>query len=228
MRAVKRLRVIADLINDDEKVVADIGCDHGYLSKILINENRAKQVIATDISKPSLEKTAILASRYGINDKIITKVGDGLKPIENENVDIVVIAGMGGFEIIKILQDNKKTKYSKLIFQPVQNSIELRSYLIKNNYKILKDFIIEDKGKFYNTLVVEFNNQNQILNSEEVEFGLTNFDLKSKDFYNYLLFYINKYENIKKHISSKDGVDEKIMMAKKIITKLYGENGKGE
>lgn len=228
MRAVKRLRVIADLINDRDKVVADIGCDHGYLSKILIEENRAKKIIATDISKPSLEKTAILAKQYGLSDKITTKVGDGLKPIQEEKVDIVVIAGMGGYEIIKILEENKNKNYLKLIFQPVQKTIELRKYLIENNYRILQDFIIEDKSKFYNTLVVEFNNEKQILKKEEVEFGLTNFDLKSKDFYNYLLFYINKYENIKKRIDTKVDIDEKIELAKRIINQLFSKDVKGE
>lgn len=228
MRAVKRLRVIADLINDRDKVVADIGCDHGYLSKILIEENRAKKIIATDISKPSLEKTAILAKQYGLSDKITTKVGDGLKPIQEEKVDIVVIAGMGGYEIIKILEENKNKNYLKLIFQPVQKTIELRKYLIENNYRILQDFIIEDKSKFYNTLVVEFNNEKQILKKEEVEFGLTNFNLKSKDFYNYLLFYINKYENIKKRIDTKVDIDEKIELAKRIINQLFSKDVKGE
>jgi len=221
MRAVKRIRAIADLINEKNLIVADIGADHGYLSKILIEENRAKKVIATDISKPSIEKTAILAKKAGISDKIETRVGDGLNPLKIGEVNIVVIAGMGGYEIIKILEQNKDLCFDKLIFQPIQNSIQLRKYLNDNSYEILKDFIIKDKNKYYNTIVARFGSKKQELKLEEIEFGLTNFDLKSSDFYDYLLTYIAKCENIDKMSMGNYENKQKLQMAKNVFNKLY-------
>ena len=128
MRTVKRLKSIVSLINDNSKVVADIGADHGYLSKILIEENRAKKVIATDISEPSLRKTDNLIKQFMLTDRIETRVGDGLVPIKNGEVQTVVIAGMGGYEIIKILQSNTDKNIEKFILQPVQNTLQLREF----------------------------------------------------------------------------------------------------
>lgn len=217
MRNLKRIRAIATLINDTDKTVADIGADHGYLTKVLIEENRAKAVIATDISKASLEKTANLAKKYGFLDKILLKVGDGLKILNKGEAQIVVIAGMGGNEIIKILEENTDKTFDKFIFQPMQNTINLREYLIKHNYEIIKDFIVKDRKKFYNTIVARFSTNKQNLSKKQIEFGLTNLDLRGNDFIEYLSEYINNNEIIYEKSKSKI-IKEKINMAKEVLT----------
>lgn len=219
MRNLKRIRAIATLINDKDKTVADIGTDHGYLTKVLIEENRAKAVIATDISKASLEKTANLAKKYGFLDKILLKVGDGLKILNKGEAQIVVIAGMGGNEIIKILEENTDKTFDKFIFQPMQNTINLREYLIKHNYEILKDFIVKDRKKFYNTIVARFSTNKQDLSKKQIEFGLTNLDLKGNDFIEYLSEYINNNEVIYEKSKSKI-IKEKINMAKEVLAEV--------
>lgn len=219
MRNLKRIRAIATLINDKGKTVADIGTDHGYLTKVLIEENRAKAVIATDISKASLEKTANLAKKYGFLDKILLKVGDGLKILNKGEAQIVVIAGMGGNEIIKILEENTDKTFDKFIFQPMQNTINLREYLIKHNYEILKDFIVKDRKKFYNTIVARFSTNKQNLSKKQIEFGLTNLDLKGNDFIEYLSEYINNNEVIYEKSKSKI-IKEKINMAKEVLVEV--------
>lgn len=219
MRNLKRIRAIATLINDKDKTVADIGTDHGYLTKVLIEENRAKAVIATDISKASLEKTANLAKKYGFLDKILLKVGDGLKILNKGEAQIVVIAGMGGNEIIKILEENTDKTFDKFIFQPMQNTINLREYLIKHNYEILKDFIVKDRKKFYNTIVARFSTNKQNLSKKQIEFGLTNLDLKGNDFIEYLSEYINNNEVIYEKSKSKI-IKEKINMAKEVLAEV--------
>ena len=216
MRNLKRIRAIATLINDKDKTVADIGADHGYLTKVLIEENRAKAVIATDISKNSKKKTANLAKKYGFLDKIFLKVGDGLKILNKGEAQIVVIAGMGGNEIIKILEENTDKTFDKFIFQPMQNTINLREYLIKHNYEIIKDFIVKDRKKFYNTIVARFSTNKQNLSKKQIEFGLTNLDLKGNDFIEYLSEYINNNEIIYEKSKSKI-IKEKINMAKEVL-----------
>lgn len=219
MRNLKRIGAIATLINDKDKTVADIGADHGYLTKVLIEENRAKAVIATDISKASLEKTANLAKKYGFLDKIFLKVGDGLKILNKGEAQIVVIAGMGGNEIIKILEENTDKTFDKFIFQPMQNTINLREYLIKHNYEIIKDFIVKDRKKFYNTIVARFSTNKQNLSKKQIEFGLTNLDLKGNDFIEYLSEYINNNEIIYEKSKSKI-IKEKINMAKEVLAEV--------
>lgn len=197
MRAKKRIETIAALIENVDLAV-DVGADHGYLAKMLVEKKKARKVIATDISEKSLQKTVELCNRFNLSN-IETRVGDGIEPVKNEVIDVCVIAGMGGYEIIKILDAAKHTSIKQWIFQPAQNTIELRRYLKNNNFKILKDFIVKDQNKFYNTLVVEKSQNRHELNELEIRYGLTNFDLCSVDFIEYLM---DKLERINKTLES--------------------------
>lgn len=196
MRAKKRLRVILDLIDKKRFTVADVGTDHGFLAKMLIDEERAKIVYATDVSEGSLNKAKDLAKNNNMENKIICLLGDGFKPISQCKLDYVVVAGLGGNEIIKILKETELSRNVKYIFQPVQNAVELRIFLNENSFNIKKDFIVEDKNKFYNTLLVEKCDKKQNLSYAQIELGLTNIDLPGLDFIKYLDVMVNKYESI--------------------------------
>lgn len=219
MRAVKRLKVIAELVNHPEGVVADIGCDHGHLAEMLIKQNRAKKVIATDISQKSLEKTRNLSKRLGLESRIECRVGNGLDIIKENEADEIVIAGMGGYEIIKILEKGGG-KADRYVLQPAQNVVELRKFLIANNFKINLDFIVKDKNKFYNTIEVEKSDAKQILSSAEIEYGLTNFDLRSEDFKDYLLYDIETRLEILKTKKSKP-LEERLNRSRQLLKELY-------
>ena len=217
MRAHKRIETIAGLIENAE-TVADIGADHGFLSKLLIEQKRAKKVIATDISAKSLKKTENLIKRFNLEDKIETRVGDGLEPIEVGEAEIVVIAGMGGYEMMKILSSPKSQYSKRFILQPAQTAIELRVWLTNNNYKIIKDFIVKDQNKFYNTLEVIHSLEKQQLSKLETKYGLTNFDLRSNDFKEYLEDGIRRIEAIlleNRSLKLEEELNELKMLAKK-------------
>ena len=102
IRIDERLTAIANLIQGG--AVADIGCDHGKLGYYLVSTDRADKVIATDISAPSLRKASELAFDNGVTEIMETRLGDGLSPIKSEEVDTVVIAGLGGDVIAEILK----------------------------------------------------------------------------------------------------------------------------
>lgn len=186
-RANKRLKALFDeavrLTNDD--VVADIGADHGYLAVMLKNSNKFQKVIATDISTPSLDKTVALAK--SLNLEIDCRVGDGL--LIAPDATMACVCGMGGYEIIKIL--NQPSKAQKFVFQPVQNATELRCYLLKHHYKIVSDFVIEDKGKFYNIISVCSKGLNFYTKSAKL-LGRDNINFKSQDFIHYVENQIGK------------------------------------
>ena len=148
-----RLEAILSLINDD--YVLDIGTDHGILPIRLIEENRAKKVLATDISEKSLSKLNSKLDKN--NDKIELKVSDGLTKIVSPFPDICVIAGMGGRLIIDILdKDLAKTKsINKYIFQSNTSVKELRKFLLDNSFKIINELAVVDEGIYYNIIMVE-------------------------------------------------------------------------
>lgn len=137
-------------------IVADIGTDHGYLAESLSKEKFVQKVLASDISKKSLSKLEELIRQRKLNN-IETFVGDGLIPIDR--ADVSVIAGIGGHEIIKILEtqniaESGVRKCDYFVLQPAQNVNELRIWLFENKFKILKDYIIFDSDRFYPIIIV--------------------------------------------------------------------------
>ncbi|NCA67142.1 MAG: SAM-dependent methyltransferase [Clostridia bacterium] len=144
----KRLKAILEELSGADSF-ADIGSDHGMLPVYALTNNIVKKVVATDISLPSLEKARSLSQLYGV--KLDTRLGDGLQPLRDKEVQAVVIAGMGGLEIIKILKGNLHG-FDKYILLPHKSAIELREYLKANDIGIIRDRVVRD-GKFFYHLI---------------------------------------------------------------------------
>lgn len=145
----ERLSAIVDLVGRADTVV-DVGCDHGYVANYLVEENLAQKVYATDISEPSLRKNERFAFSRGNDQRVISLLGDGLVPLRDKDFDLVIIAGMGGDLIIKILQKSfDLVKGKTLILQPMTQRDSVRKYLVENGFKIQKEAIVRDKNKFY-------------------------------------------------------------------------------
>ncbi|MBR3843298.1 MAG: SAM-dependent methyltransferase [Christensenellaceae bacterium] len=143
-----RLQKLADCC-PVSKVAADVGCDHGKLSALLIEMGKAERMIATDISEPSLKKAERLADESGM--QIETRLGDGLKPLLNGEAETVVIAGMGAMQIIDILSaDREKTdSFAHFLLCPHTYPERLREYLNTNGFIIEREDILfeEDEQK---------------------------------------------------------------------------------
>lgn len=159
MKLSDRLQAIADLVERDTRV-ADIGTDHGYLSAYLIENNIAKYVIATDVNEKPLKKAMDYVEDNNLKDRIKTRLGSGLEPIEKGEVDIVVIAGMGGHLIADIIDDSKNISNTidTFILQPMTGEEELRKYLYENNYKIVAERLACEGKRFYHILKVKHGN----------------------------------------------------------------------
>lgn len=149
MKLSNRLQAIADFV-EKNTIVADIGTDHGYIPKYLIDKNISKKVIATDISYRSLEKTIDYINQFKYS-RIIPRHGDGLEVIKPFEVDTLIISGMGGLLIKDILdKDKDKTSsFTNFILQPNVASKELRQYLVDNKFKIMEEDLVKEDGKYY-------------------------------------------------------------------------------
>lgn len=153
MSLSNRLQTIANFIPQNT-IVADIGTDHGYIALFLIENKICKKVIATDISKNSLDKIVANVKQTKYEKDIDMRVGDGLGPIKAFEVDTVVIAGMGGL-LIKDILDKDKTKRDSItnfILQPNIAGRELREYLYQNNFQIMDEKLVKEDGKFYEVI----------------------------------------------------------------------------
>ncbi len=114
MKLSKRLQTIYDMVQGP-CVVADIGCDHGLLPIALVKNGKCDKAYACDIRKGPLSRAEEAIQMMGLQNQIITKLTDGLQGLEDD-VEVVIIAGMGYDTIRNILQNSlEKTKYYKQI-----------------------------------------------------------------------------------------------------------------
>lgn len=142
-----RLKACCDFINKGERV-ADIGCDHGYLSIHLLKSEIAASVIAADINPMPLESALRNAEKYEVKEKISFYLSDGVKNIPRD-FDTLVCAGMGADTMISILNAAPwlKDKKYRLILQCQSRRPELRQYLYEEGYCITAETLAKD-GKF--------------------------------------------------------------------------------
>ncbi|MDK2822603.1 MAG: tRNA (adenine22-N1)-methyltransferase [Clostridia bacterium] len=152
----KRLKQVASFVPLGT-VVADIGTDHALLPSFLVQEKISPSAIAVDINEGPIKVAQAQIRKLLLADKISVRYGDGLEPIKVGEVQTVVIAGMGGSTITKIL--NKSTqvvaKLQRLILQPNLAADLVRSWAVHNNWKIIDEEIIFEDGHFYEIIVLE-------------------------------------------------------------------------
>lgn len=156
MKLSNRLETILRLVPQNS-IVADIGTDHGYIPRELIKHKISKFVIATDISGPSLEKTKEIVKNENLDKKIETRLGDGLSPIKEFEVDLVLIAGMGGILISEILMEAKQKldTYGTYILQAMVGADQLRKYLVNNGFKIINEELAKEDDRIYEIIVAQ-------------------------------------------------------------------------
>ncbi|MCR4725856.1 MAG: class I SAM-dependent methyltransferase [Clostridia bacterium] len=140
----KRLSRCLSLIEGES--LCDVGTDHGKLPVAALLEGKVKRAIAIDISEKSLMKAKVLAEETGVT--LSCRAGDGLKPLGSERVDVCVIAGMGGREIVKILSETPSAA-KRYLLVPHTDAPLVRAFLKEKNIGIVSDEIVKDSGKFY-------------------------------------------------------------------------------
>lgn len=197
-----RLNKIAQKVTQNG-IIADIGTDHAYIPIFLYKNNRIKRGIACDISKGSLQKAKDNIKKYNLQDKIQTRLGNGLEKISlQDNVDTVIIAGMGGMLMIDILEKGKYIleNVKELILQPQKDIDKVREYLHKNNFKIIDDEMLKDDGKYY-TIIKSIKGKEDILyKKEEYVFGRFEINNKCQILKEYIEEQLYKMEIVLKNI----------------------------
>lgn len=152
----KRLKRIADYVPMGT-VVADIGTDHALLPSYLVQEKIVPSAIAVDVHSGPLEVAKKQVRALLLADRVSVRLGDGLKPIKLGEVQTVVIAGMGGATIKKILMQSPEVVkgLQRMILQPNVAAEFVRKWALHNNWKILDEEIIYEDESFYEIIVLE-------------------------------------------------------------------------
>lgn len=152
-----RLALCARLVREGA-AVADIGTDHGYLPIWLIQAGKISRAVAGDVNPGPLETARRNARRAGVEGRLRLALGDGLEKVGPEDADDVVIAGMGGELILRIvsgagwLRDPEK----RLVLQPMSAVDKLRVGLWRLGFQVLEEFAVEDSGKAYSAFSARY------------------------------------------------------------------------
>lgn len=156
MKLGSRLAALAAFVPQGTRM-ADIGTDHAYLPIELVQKNIALSAVAADVHIGPYQAAKVNIEGLGLSNKISVRLGDGLSVLSPGEVDIVVIAGMGGGTIIEILNSNPKitSSLSRLILQPMVATGLVRRWLNTNGWKIVDEALIQEDGKLYEVVVAE-------------------------------------------------------------------------
>lgn len=167
----KRLQAVADMVTPG-LLVADVGCDHAYVSIYLVESNIASGVIAMDVKKGPLEIALHNIKSSGLERQITVRLSDGLSKLNQGEAEAVVIAGMGGSLMIRILEEGKQrvAEQKELILQPQSEIHKVREYLHQIGYKIVKEQMLIDMEKYY-TLMKAVPGKEQYDNTAEYYYG---------------------------------------------------------
>lgn len=143
MKTNLRIDKVLEFIPKDS-TVADIGCDHGYVLIKGVIEGKISKGIGVDVSKGPFQQAISNLEEYSVQENIEIRLGDGLKPINEDECDICVIGGMGGRLITSILEENlkKSQSFKRLVLQPMNSERILRRFLIENDWTIIDEEIL--------------------------------------------------------------------------------------
>ena len=152
-----RLLACAEYVHQGD-VVADIGCDHGYLGIHLLTNGIAEQVMASDIKKGPLQAARNNADKYGVTDRMSFYLGSGVNNVP-QDFDVMVCAGMGADTMISILNAAPWLKDSRyrLILQCQSKTPLLRRYLSENGWHIADESALKDGRFLYTVMEVIWN-----------------------------------------------------------------------
>ena len=211
-----RLKRIASMIEECDSVI-DVGTDHGYVPINLVENGVIKKAIASDINKGPVEKAKNNIIHNNMCGQITCRLGSGLSTVEKGEVQVAIIAGMGGNLIRDILEADldvvKQFKY--MILQPVQNAEVLREYLYVAGYDILDEEICNDDGRFYEIIKARYNTKSVEVDSIYYEISKILLDKKQLVMQKFVEYKLQKYSKIY------DTLNEDTILSKNRKKQLY-------
>ena len=167
-----RLRTAVPFVRQDA-IVADVGTDHAYLPVYLTGIGQAKFAIASDINAGPIERAAQHVAEYGLSDQVKTVRADGLDGLAEYHPTDIIIFGMGGELIVRILRDAPwvKDPAIRLILQPMTHAECVRRYLAGEGFALVDEVLSCEGGKIYQTIVAEFTGEPYEIDDVTAELG---------------------------------------------------------
>lgn len=180
-----RLKTLAKYTDKNDKII-DIGCDHALLDIYLVKNKLVDSLIVSDIHESALEAGKSNIKKNRLSKKITARLGSGLEVLnDNDDVDTILISGMGSSTIINILNNSYIDNINKLILQSNNDHFELRSKVISLGFYITaEEYFVDNKKNYINIVFIRGHKKYSkndlrygpilIHNKEYLEFELNN------------------------------------------------------
>lgn len=217
-----RLLTIANMI-DDSSNVFDVGCDHGLLDIYITLNKKNVKTIATDLRQSALSQAQNNISTYDLNNKIETRISNGISAMrKSDNIDTIVLAGMGYQTIISILKENicKLNNIKNIVIQSNTKVYKIREIISELGFYIEKEALVKDKNKIY--VVIKFKRGYKRYSKVQLFMGPCLLKNKNSLFYEYYSLFLEKKINILNNIPDdnsdiRNTIEQEINMIKKEI-----------
>lgn len=196
MKLSGRLWYVANMVTPCN-VVADIGTDHGYVPIYLVENKICKKAIAMDINVGPLERAKENIRKENLENCIETRLSDGLEKLRHKESDTVIIAGMGGELMIRILEKGLHIldTVTELILSPHSGLEKVRGYLLENGFSIEDETMLIDEDKYYTIMKISHGIEDAY-SEIELKFGRKLIQKKDSVLQEYLCQNLNKYNQI--------------------------------
>lgn len=168
-----RLNTLAKMVDSGSRV-ADIGTDHAYLPIELVKNGKIDFAIASDVAAGPLENAKTDIAEAGLSAQIETRLGNGLETVTHQDqIDTVVIAGMGGKLMVDILDVawSKEYQFDTLVLEPNIGEAGVRNWLMMHNYQIMDERLIAEAGHTYELIKAKLTDTKHDLTEKEIFFG---------------------------------------------------------
>ncbi|HCX04296.1 MAG TPA: hypothetical protein DHM42_07385 [Clostridiales bacterium] len=210
----ERMEGILSLIPKSE-IIIDVGTDHAYIPEAIIKRNISKKVIGTEINQKPFLKAKEYVNMKNLDDSIEIRKGDGLHVIGGDELKVVIVAGMGGLLINRIIKENlsKFQDNDIIITQPMNAVDKNRKFLNENNFEIIDEILCKEDHHYYSIIKAKYR-RGYKSSQNDIQYITNEILFKKRD--TYIEEFINKkieknniiIENIKKNSSNITKVKE--------------------
>jgi tRNA (adenine22-N1)-methyltransferase len=211
-----RLKQIAECVTTSA-VIADVGCDHAFTDIYLLESEKIKKAIAMDVKEGPLKLAEEHVKEYSLSDSIELRLSDGLKALNPGEADGIIISGMGGMLIKRILNDGKEklAGVKELILSPQSDQSEVRHYLHELGFFIDKEIMLYEAGKYYVIIhAVPDKNGEKLGFEHEYEYVYGKYLIDNKDDYlkSYLESELKRIEQVSEFLKNQDTEGQKLRL----------------
>lgn len=155
MRLSNRLEMVVSFVKPGESA-ADVGTDHGHVPVELVRRGIVKHAYAMDVRKGPLSRAEENIAAAGMKEIIETRLSDGVQKLSEGEAASVIIAGMGGELVIHIMENGRHiwNTVEQWVLSPQSDIHKVREWLERNGFRIVKEDMVFEEGKFYIALDV--------------------------------------------------------------------------